>query len=411
MLTIVLGIGALVVGAVLTLWLLAFALLRDVPSGQIRLVTWFHGRTRIYRGPAKSREFPVLSTGATIPITPINVALELADQTLDSSASGGLGPVEVRAAVTAIVSVGDHDAMVRTAATTFFTKGAAEQADTLRDLVSSAGARALNLLGHDQLFDAVPAGDATLVEREGHPLAVMTRHVASRELADLGLVLRSLYVKSISSGLVESKRRVADAEAKASAEIAVAQQARRAREAQLESERAISDRERELEQARSDNAGLIAQAKARQQTIEAEANAQRVRAEAEAAQEALRGAQFGLALDEALRITKIAAAQADGFRKVNATIREGGDSYFRYRLIEMLPQLTPAIAQALANANLASGAKGDGAPPALATSGVTEVIQSALAGQLAQVEGLTIPPNHRPGRHGGRVAVRKRPSG
>ncbi|HET9707347.1 MAG TPA: hypothetical protein VFP39_03490, partial [Gemmatimonadales bacterium] len=104
------------------------------------------------------------------------------------------------------------------------------------------------------------------------------------------------------------------------------------------------------------------------------------------------------------------AAQADGFRKVNETIREGGDSYFRYRLIEMLPQLTPAIAQALANANLVSS-KGDGSPPAIATSGVTEVIQSALAGQLVSAEGPSEPSNHRPTRASGRVSVRKRHSG
>ena len=397
--TLVLSIVAVVVGGILVLWLLAFAVLRDVPPGQIRLVTSFQGRTRVYRGPTKSKEFPGLTTGMTIPSMPINVALDLADQTLDT--------VAVQAAITALVSVGDPDALVQVAARSFFTKGAAEQAETLRDLLSSSGARALNLLRHDQLFDAVQAEDATLAEREGHPLAVMIRHVAARELADLGLMPRSLYVKSISSGLVEAKRRTVEAETRASAEIAVAQQARRSREAQLEADRAISDRERELEQARSDNAGLVAQAKARQQTIEAEANAQRVRAEAEAAQEALRGAQFGLALDEALRITKIAAAQADGFRKVNDTIREGGDSYFRYRLIEMLPKLTPAIAQALSNANLVAS-KGDGSPPTLATSGVTEVIQSALAGQLAMAEDLVEPPNDRPPRASGRVSVRKR---
>jgi len=402
MLTMVLSIVAVVAGGILALWLVAFIVLRDVSPGQIRLVTWFHGRTRVYRGPAKSMEFPVLSTGITIPSMPINAALELLDQTLEA--------IAVQAAVTALVSVGDPDAMVQAAARSFFTKGAAEQAETLRDLLAGSGARALNLLRHDQLFEAVPAEDATLAEREGHPLAVMIRHVAARELADLGLVLRSLYVKSISSVLVEAKRRAVEAEARATAEIAVTQQARRAREAELESERAISDRERELEQARSDNAGLIAQAKARQQTIEAEANAQRVRAEAEAAQEALRGAQFGLALDEALRITKIAAAQADGFRKVNDTIREGGDSYFRYRLIEMLPKLTPAIAQALANANLVAS-KGDGAPQALATNGVTEVIQSALADQLQMTEGLIEPPNDKSPKGSGRVPVRRRQTG
>jgi len=392
-----LTIAASVAGVVLAVWLVGFALLRDVPPGRIRLVSWFHGRTRIHRGPGKSLELPLISTGTTISSTPINMALDLTDQTSDV--------VAVRAAVTALVSVGDPDAMVQTAATTFFTKAAADQADTLRDLLSSVVSRALSLLRHDQLFAAVPAEDATLAEREEHPLAAMARHVATGELAELGLVLRSLYVKSISSGLVEAKRREADAAARADADIAVAHQARRAREAQFESERAISDRERELEQTRSDNAALIAQAKAKQQQIEAEANAQRVRAEAEAAQEALRGAQFGLALDEALRITKIAAAQADGFRRVNDTIREGGDSYFRYRLIEMLPKLTPAIAQALANANLVSG-NGDGTQPPILTNGVTDVIQSALAGQLGMVEHVGGPPNERPAR---RVPVRKRP--
>src|SRR5690349_21060678 len=184
MLTLVLSIVAVVVGGMLALWLVAFTMLRDVPPGQIRLVTWFQGRTHVYRGPAKSREFPVLSTAMTIPCMPINAALDLVDQTLDT--------VAVQAAVTALVSVGDPDAMVHAAARSFFTKGAAEQAETLRDLLSSSGARALNLLRHEQLFDGVPKEDATLAEREGHPLAVMIRHVAARELADLGLVLRSL---------------------------------------------------------------------------------------------------------------------------------------------------------------------------------------------------------------------------
>src|SRR5258708_31178169 len=118
MLTPVVSIVAVLVGGILALWLVAFTVLRDVPSGQTRLVTWFQGRTRVYRGPAKSKEFPVLSTGMTIPTMPINVALELIDQTLDA--------VAVEAAVTALVSVGDPDAMVQAAARSFFTKGAAD---------------------------------------------------------------------------------------------------------------------------------------------------------------------------------------------------------------------------------------------------------------------------------------------
>ena len=145
----------------------------------------------------------------------------------------------------------------------------------------------------------------------------------------------------------------------------------------------ISEKERELEQARAQNAALIAQATARQQEIKAKAEAERVRIEADAAKEALRGAQFGLALDEALRITRIAATQAEGLRKVNESIREGGDSYFRYRLIEMMPQLTPAITQALARANVASASGGTDGFAAAAARSVTSAIQAVLTGQLA----------------------------
>src|SRR5690242_20823399 len=115
MLTLVLSIVAVVVGGMLALWLVALTMLRDVPPGQIRLVTWFQGRTHVYRGPAKSREFPVLSTAMTIPCMPINAALDLVDQTLDT--------VAVQAAVTALVSVGDPGAMVHAAATVSSTKG------------------------------------------------------------------------------------------------------------------------------------------------------------------------------------------------------------------------------------------------------------------------------------------------
>ena len=92
----------------------------------------------------------------------------------------------------------------------------------------------------------------------------------------------------------------------------------------------------------------------------------------------MRGAQFGLALDEALRITKIAASQAEGFRKVNNAIRDGEDSFFRYRLIEMLPQLTPAIAHALASAKVVSGA---GNAP-VTTENINSIVQAALAQEL-----------------------------
>ena len=414
MLTTVSSVALSVVGVVPLAAAVARMLLRDVPAGQIRLVTWFQGSSRLYRGPAKSKELAWLSTSTAISNTPVTVDLDIIDQTAGADAKGTAQPIEVHLLATAIVSVGDDEAMIRTAATGFCAQPEADRTATLRDLLGAAARRTLNALRHDELF-AAPRGDGALQEAasavpaaEAHPFAVVMRTSCAGDLADLGLLLRSFHIRSVSSPVVEALRRQAAAEAQSTADIAVTALARRSREAQLETDRAISDRERELEQARAENASLVAQAKAKQQEIEAQTNAQRVRAEASAAQEALRGAQFGLALDEALRITKIAAAQADGFRKVNDTIREGGDSYFRYRLIEMLPKLTPAIAQALTNANLV-GSTSPGNGTSVATDGVSEVIQSALAGQLASVEGTIEPPNdRRPGRGNNRVTIRKR---
>lgn len=360
--------GALV-GVLGLAGLAAYFLFRDVPAGQIRLVTWLQGSIRVYRGPAKSRELPLLATGTTVANKPVSLDLDVTEQTADTDGAGRPRPIEVHVRATAIVGVGDSDAMIRMAATRFCPMSETDQTRTLTDLLTSATRESLTRLQHDALFSAgtTTGGGGAVTE---HPLAAATREICASRLSDLGLTLRAFSIKAVQSEVAEARRREAAAEAKAEAAIAAVQHDLRAREAQLEADRVISDKERELEQARAQNSALIAQAAARQQEIKAKADAERVRIEAEAAKEALRGAQFGLALDEALRITKIAAAQAEGFRKVNDTIREGGDSYFRYKLIEMLPQLTPAIAEALAKAT-PSGESVPASPPSkvLATAG------------------------------------------
>src|SRR5262249_50384042 len=171
------------------------------------------------------------------------------------------------------------------------------------------------------------------------------------------------------------------------ADIVSATQSRRAKEAQLEAERAISDKQRELEQTRASNAALIAQAEAKRQEAaglqrtagldatqiaQGRADAAKVRLEAEAAADA-----------EAIRIRKIAEATAESIQKVNQAIQEGGESYFRYRQIEMLPQIAPVIADALSEAKLVTIANGGekGAPEAT-TNNITNVIQTVLAAQL-----------------------------
>lgn len=76
---------------------------------------------------------------------------------------------------------------------------------------------------------------------------------------------------------------------------------------------------------------------------------------------------------------------------MNEAIEAGGESYFRYRQIELLPQIAPAIADALAQAKLvtiASGADGTGGAAQSATNNITGVIQTVLAAQLVARGGM-----------------------
>jgi flotillin len=200
-----------------------------------------------------------------------------------------------------------------------------------------------------------------------------------------------LNIKVVQSEVAEARRRQSAAEAQANAEIVAAQQSRRAKEAQIEAARIISDRQRELEQTKAANAALIAQSEAKRQEAagvqrgaeldatliaQAKADAMRVRLEAEAAADA-----------EAIRITRIADATAESIQKVNQAIQQGGESYFRYRQIELLPHIAPAIAQALASAKLVTISGGEGAAQ-VATDNITSVIQTVLAAQLVGRAGL-----------------------
>src|SRR5215212_5746477 len=298
--------------------------LRNVEAGTIRIVSWLHGGTVIYRGPGKSKEIPLLTTGTTISSKVINVDLDITDQTADIDDEGTPRPIKVRVLASAIVSVGDSDALIKTAANRFFSKSDEDQLSTLTDLLSSSGRRAINLLTHDQLYSskASPAPrallpgamaiavqrpvataivrDGSIEEEEDDPLAVIIRKACSRELTDLGLIFNSLNIKVVQSEVADARRRMSAAEAQATADIVSAQQARRAKEAQLEAERNISDKQRELEQTRAANAALIAQAEAKRQEAmgvqrvaeldatqiaQARADAERITIEAQAAAE------------------------------------------------------------------------------------------------------------------------------
>ena len=423
-------IAAVLVGVLGVIPLIVSSFLRNVEAGTIRMVSWVQGRTVIYRGPGKSKEVPLLTTGTTLSSKAINVDLDITDQTADLDRNGTPQPIKVRILASAIVSVGDTDILIKTAANRFFSKDAADQANILIDLLSSSARRAINLLTHDQLFSAKtapqlysggqtpalgagssqsgavvapthPAGitraaEVALqgMEDDDDPLAVIIRKACSRELTDLGLTFNSLNIKVVQSEVAESRRRQSAAEAQANADIVTAQQARRAKDAQLEAERVISDKQRELEQTKAANAALIAEAEAKKQTAlgiqrvaeleatqiaQARADAERMRIDAEARANA-----------EAIRITTVAQANAESIQKVNEAIKSGGESYFRYRQIEMIPQIAPMIAEALSKARLVtiSGDSAEGGAAQSATSNITSVIQTVLAAQLVAGSGL-----------------------
>jgi flotillin len=424
-------VGGVVIGVLFVIPLIVSSFLRNVEAGTIRMVSWLQGSTIIYRGPGKSKEVPLLTTGTTLSSKAINVDLDITDQTADLDRNGTPQPIKVRILASAIVSVGDSDTMIKTAANRFFSKDPADQENILIDLLSSSARRAINLLTHDQLFSsrsapppqltsgAAPAVAAVKTERtelqrvsdesmamtragaglegmedDDDPLAVIIRKACSRELTDLGLTFNSLNIKVVQSEVAEARRRQSAAEAQANADIVSAQQARRAKDAQLEAERVISDKQRELEQTKAANAALIAEAEAKKQTAlgvqrVAELDATQI-AQAKADAEKLRIEAEARARAEAIRITTVAQAQAESIQKVNEAIKAGGESYFRYRQIEMLPDIAPVIADALAKAKLvtiSSGGAGGGAADSV-TNNITSVIQTVLAAQLVSNSGM-----------------------
>ena len=83
-------VAAILVGVLGVIPLIVSSFLRNVEAGTIRMVSWLQGSTIIYRGPGKSKEVPLLTTGTTLSSKAINVDLDITDQTadIDDSAPG-----------------------------------------------------------------------------------------------------------------------------------------------------------------------------------------------------------------------------------------------------------------------------------------------------------------------------------
>ncbi|MBB6048262.1 SPFH domain-containing protein [Armatimonas rosea] len=434
-------IPIVVVVAILLILVSVGQFLTTVDAGTIRMVTGWRGSTSIFRGPGKAFEIPILTTGTTIPSKAINIDLDISDQTADMGSDGIPRPIKVRVLASAIVSVGDSNEMIMTAANKFFAKNMEEQNGILSDLLTSTGRRAINLLNHDELFSA--GGTGTAGPEEDDRLAIIIKGACSRELQDLGLVFNSLNIKEVQSEVAEARRRQSAVEAKANADIVAADQERRAKEAQLQAEQAVNDKQRDLERRKAENAAAISQAEAERQnslaiqreaelraTLIAQANADLAKARVDAEGEAMRkrvaaeadaakmkinaeaeanrvtitaGAEAtrtkiaaeaeaertlkiaqAEAEAEAVKIRAVGQAQAEAIRAVNEAIQQGGNAYLSLKQLEMTPQITAEIAKALAQAKMVniSGGGGGGSAAGDTASQLTGIVQSLLATRL-----------------------------
>ena len=370
--------------------------LRSVDAGEILLAN--RGKNlSIYRGPCKAWIVPVLTQMRRIPAQAINVDIEITDQTADLDAQNRPAPVKVTVKASAIVSVGEDEAMVNTSANKFFSKSPGEQLSTLTDVLSSAGRRAINLLWHDQLFNArsgsVPAtgiaAEAASKRSEDDELAVIIKDACSRELLDLGLTFNSLNIKAVLSEVAEARRRESAARAKASAAVVQAQEEQRARIAQLEAEQKVNDQERALQMQIASNGAAIAQAEADKQTIvrkqrEAELAANQItQARADAEQNVIQQEAEGRA--QAVRIKAVAEAEAAAIRLKAQALVEAGEAYMDLRRLELAPELTQQVAAALSNGQFVNfGTTGQGGHSAAASGSddVMRVVQTLLAAKV-----------------------------
>ncbi len=401
--------GVVVVLVVLLTMGMIATFLRSVDAGEILLAS--RGRNlRIYRGPCKALIVPVITQIRIIPAQAINVDIEITDQTADVDPSGRSAPVKVTVRASAIVSVGEDEAMVSTAANKFFSKSGGEQLSTLTDVLSSAGRRAINLLKHDQLFSirsytttTAPApstaltvagsSDLAVVQARGEDdeLAVIIKDACSRELMDLGLSFNSLNIKAVLSEVAEARRRESAARAKADADVVQAQEEQRARIAQLEAFQKVNDQERALNMQIAANGAAVAKAEAEKQAAvrgqrEATLGAEQItQARADAEQNVIQQEAEGRA--QAARIRSVAEAEADAIRMKAVALMEAGGVYLDLRRLELAPELTQQVAAALSNSQFVNfgtsgGTGGDHGALTTGSDDILRVVQTLMAAQV-----------------------------
>jgi flotillin len=193
------------------------------------------------------------------------------------------------------------------------------------------------------------------------------------------------------SEVAEARRRVSAARAKADADVVQAQEEQRSKIAQLEAAQKINDQERALNMKIASNGAAIAKAevekqKAMREQREAELNADQItKARADAEQNIIQQEAEGRG--QAARIKAIAEAEAGAIRLKALALLEAGGAYLDLRRLEMAPELTRQVADALSNSQFVNfgtsgGASGDHGAVTTASDDVLRVVQTLMAAQV-----------------------------
>lgn len=417
--TPIIGIIALVVFAVVVLWIWAKVLYRNVSPDEAIVVTGKRSTRRIVDGAETEQSGQRVVHGQGVWIMPffqkahkLSLRSRAIEIRAEAQTSNG---ITVNVDAVAIVKVGDTSEAIRAAAQRFL--GQDKNIDIFAQEVLSGSLRA-----------SIGATDVLTIINRRDELSASVLGVARESLANQGLDVDSFEIKGISdtNGYIDDLGRAEQAKVRKQAEIAEAEAQRAAREAVIAAEQTVAEREaglaqrkaelqRETDKAMAEAAAArpLAEALSQQEVVTqqevtaqkkaalraaeldsevkavADADAYKVKVEAEAAAEAVRIAADAdriarTASAEALKAEGLAEAEAihaRGSAEAAATkaaaeaVAQQSEALLQLRIIDALPLIARELAAPMSNIDQLTVVSTDGASQLAknAVSGITEV--------------------------------------
>ncbi|MCD2443298.1 flotillin family protein [Agromyces sp. SYSU K20354] len=415
----VFAVIALVIVALIIVWVWAKVLYRNVSPDEAIVVTGKRSRRRVVDGVDTEESGQRVVHGQGVWIMPFfqkahKISLRSRAIEIRAEAQTNNG-ITVHVDAVAIVKVGDSAASIRAAAQRFL--GQDKNIDMFAQEVLSGSLRA-----------SIGATDVLTIINRRDELSAAVLGVARESLVNQGLDVDSFEIKGISdtNGYIDDLGRAEQAKVRKQAEIAEAEAQREAREAVIAAEQTVAEREAELAQrkaalqretdkatAEAAAARPLAEALSQQEVVAqqeitaqkkaalraaeldsevkavADAQAYKVKVEAEAAADAVRIAADAdrvarTASAEALKAEGLAeadaihakgAAEAAATKAAAEAVAQQSEALLQMRLIDALPLIARELAAPMSNIDQLTVVSTDGASQLAknAVSGITEV--------------------------------------